>query len=119
MQYIDGFVLPVPSGNKKLYLEHAAKAAQLFREYGALQVVECWGDDVPHGKTTDFFAAVKAEEGEDVVFSWILWASKADRDAGAKTMMEAPRMKELMSMPFDGRRMIMGGFEVSLEMAAS
>ncbi|MBC7975587.1 MAG: DUF1428 domain-containing protein [Myxococcales bacterium] len=115
MSYIDGFVLPVPAAKKQAYLEMAAKTAPLFREYGALQVVECWGDDVRDGKVTDFNRAVKAESGESVVFSWIVWPSKAVRDAGNKKMMEDPRMKMDGDMPFDGKRMIIGGFEVLLD----
>jgi uncharacterized protein YbaA (DUF1428 family) len=73
MSYIDGFVIPVPAGNKDAFRETAEKAAQVFKEHGALKVVECWGDDVPAGRLTDFRMAVKAEPGENVVFSWIVW----------------------------------------------
>ncbi len=115
MSYVDGFVIPVPSDKKERYREIAAKAAPIFREYGALHVVECWGDDVPDGKVTDFKRAVNAASGESVVFSWIVWPSKAVRDAGNKRAMEDPRMKMDGDMPFDGRRMILGGFEVLLD----
>ena len=81
MSYLDGFIVPVPRGNREAYREMAAKAAPIFAEYGALQVMEAWGDDLPRGKTTDFFMSVKAEEGENVVFSWIIWPDKATRDA--------------------------------------
>jgi uncharacterized protein YbaA (DUF1428 family) len=115
MSYVDGFVIPVPAGKKQAYREVAAKAAPIFREYGATQIVECWGDDVPDGKVTDFKRAVKAEAGETVVFSWILWPSKAVRDAGNEKMKNDPRMKMDTDMPFDGKRMIFGGFEILLD----
>ena len=111
MKYIDGFVVPVPTANKEAYRELAARMLAIFKEYGATRVVECWGDDVPDGKVTDFKGAVKAEPGETVVFSWIEWPSKEARDAGNTKMMEDPRMKTGMETPpFDGRRMIYGGF---------
>jgi uncharacterized protein YbaA (DUF1428 family) len=109
MSYIDGFVIAVPTKNKDAYIASAKKSWELFREYGALQHVECWGDDVPDGKVTDFKRAVQATADEAIVFSWILWPSKEVRDAGQKKMMDDPRMKD-MDMPFDGKRMIWGGF---------
>jgi len=112
MSYVDGFVIPVPAGKKDAYFALAAKAAPIFKEYGATQIVECWGNDVPDGKVTDFKRAVNAEAGENVVFSWIVWPSKAGRDEGNKKMMADPRMKMGYDMPFDGQRMIFGGFEV-------
>lgn len=114
MSYIDGIVVPVPAANKEAYRKVALKGQALFKEFGAVRVVECWGDDVPDGQVTDFKGAVKAEAGEVVVFSWIEWPSKAVRDAGQKKMMEDPRMQELM-MPFDGKRMIYGGFETLVD----
>jgi uncharacterized protein YbaA (DUF1428 family) len=111
MKYVDGFVAAVPQANRAAYLEHAKFAAKVFKEYGALNVVECWGDDVPEGKVTSFPMAVKREENETVVFSWITWASKAARDEAWKKSMEDPRFKD-MKMPFDGKRLIYGGFEV-------
>ncbi len=114
MSYIEGFVVPVPADNKQAYVDLATKAAPLFMEYGALQVVECWGEDIKKGKHTDFFSAVKAEDGENIVFSWIVWPSRQVRDQGFKKMMEDPRM-DMEGMPFDGKRMIMGGFETILD----
>ena len=117
MSYIDGFVVPVPAGNEARYREMAGKAAPLFMEFGATRVVECWGNDVPDGKVTDFKRAVAAEAGENVVFSWIEWPSKQIRDEGMKKFMADPRMAELKDMPFDGKRMIFGGFSVLLDTA--
>ena len=114
MSYVDGFVIPVPEGKKDAYHEVASRAAPVFREHGATRIVECWGDDIPDGTVTDFKRAVKAEAGENVVFSWIEWPSKAVRDAGMKRMMEDARMKD-MAMPFDGQRMIFGGFKPILD----
>ena len=111
MSYVDGFVIPVPAGKKQAYREHAAKAWPMFKEYGATRMVECWGDDVPDGKVTDFRRAVDAKDDEIVVFSWIEYPSKEVRDAANKKMMNDPRMKEMgEQMPFDGKRMIFGGF---------
>ncbi|MEN3952087.1 DUF1428 domain-containing protein [Iodidimonas sp. SYSU 1G8] len=111
MSYVDGFVIAVPTENKEAYRKLAADAAVIFRDHGALHVVECWGDDVPEGKVTDFRGAVKAEPGETVVFSWIVWPSKAARDEGNDKVMADPRMDMGAEMPFDGKRMIFGGFE--------
>ncbi|HET7371585.1 MAG TPA: DUF1428 family protein [Gammaproteobacteria bacterium] len=116
MNYVDGFVVAVPAANKQAYVGQARKALPLFKEFGATRMVECWGDDVPDGKVTDFRGAVKAEDGEVVVFSWIEWPSKEVRDAGVKKMMEDPRMEELgKNPPFDGKRMIFGGFRPVLD----
>ena len=115
MSYIDGFVIPVPAGNKEAYRKLAKEAAAIFMEYGATQVVECWGEDVPEGKVTDFRRAVQAKEGESVVFSWIVWPSKAARMEGNKKMMADSRMQPSADMPFDGKRMIIGGFEPILD----
>ncbi|ANS43070.1 DUF1428 domain-containing protein [Serratia inhibens] len=116
MNYVDGFVVAVPAAKKEAYLKLAATAAPLFKEFGATRVVECWGNDVPEGKLTDFRGAVKAEADEVVVFSWIEYPSKAVRDAANEKMMNDPRMKELgEQMPFDGKRMIFGGFEPILD----
>ncbi len=111
MKYVEGFVVAVPAANKEAYLKLAAEAAPLFKEFGATRMVECWGDDVPEGKLTDFRSAVKAEQGETVVFSWIEYPSKEVRDAANEKMMSDPRMKAMGdTMPFDGKRMIFGGF---------
>ncbi len=110
MIYVDGFIASVPSDKKSDYIDHCKEAVALFKEYGALRQVENWGDDVPDGEVTDFRKAVQAKEGEIIVFSWIEWPSKEARDEAWKKMMEDPRMKN-MSMPFDGKRMIYGGFQ--------
>ncbi len=110
MSYVDGFVVPVPTDKKAAYRDMCEQAAQIFKEYGATRLVECWGDDVPDGKVTDFKGAVKAEAGETIVFSWIVWPSKEVRDQANQKMMNDPRMKAMTDMPFDGKRMIFGGF---------
>ncbi|OKP52559.1 RNA signal recognition particle [Serratia marcescens] len=115
MKYIDGFVVAVPAANKEAYHRLAAATVPLFKEFGATRIVECWGDDVPDGKLTDFRGAVKAQEGEVVVFSWIEYPSRAVRDAANEKMMSDPRMKALGEMPFDGKRMIFGGFAPILD----
>lgn len=109
MAYVDGFVVAVPVAKKQAYIESALAFAKLFKEYGATRVVECWGDDVPDGKVTDFRRAVKAEEGEVVVFGWVEYPSKQVRDAANQKMQSDERMKNA-DMPFDGKRMIFGGF---------
>lgn len=108
MAFIDGFVAAVPNDKKSAFIEHAKRVDALFLEFGATRVVECWGEDVPHGKVTDFFRAVKAEENETVVFSWIEWPDKPTRDAAMGKMQTDERM--MGPMPFDGKRMIYGGF---------
>ena len=116
MTYVDGFVAAVPTANREKFRKHADDAAKLFKEHGALKVVENWGDDVPEGKVTSFPMAVKREEGETVVFSWVTWPSKAKRDEAWKKLMEDPRMRpENNPMPFDGKRLIYGGFETIVE----
>ncbi|HEX2545996.1 MAG TPA: DUF1428 domain-containing protein [Ramlibacter sp.] len=113
MNYVAGFVLAVPTANRDKYLEVAQTASQVFKENGALSVVECWGDDVPEGKVTSFSMAVQRKKDEAVVFSWIVWPSRAVRDEGMKRSMADPRLQKGMNpMPFDGQRMIFGGFQV-------
>jgi uncharacterized protein YbaA (DUF1428 family) len=116
MKYVDGFVVAVPARNKAAYLKVAKMGAKYFKSLGATRVVEAWGDDVPKGKWTDFFMAVKAKKTERVVLSWIEWPSKKIRDAGMKRMMADPKVKEMFAdMPFDGKRMIFGGFAPILD----
>jgi len=115
MSYIDGFVLAVPKANKEKFIQHAQTADAAFMEWGATRILECWEDDVPDGKVTDFRRAVQAKEDEAVVFSWIEWPDKATRDAAMKKMMtdmkSDPRIDpEKNPMPFDGVRLIFGGF---------
>ena len=110
MAYIDGFVVPVLPGKKEAYRKMAETAGPLFKEFGAIALVECFEDDIQDGKVTDFRRAVNAEPGEQIVFSWIVWPDKATRDAGNKKMMEDPRMSEMEDVPFSMQRMIMGGF---------
>jgi uncharacterized protein YbaA (DUF1428 family) len=111
MAYIDGTIIAVPTDKKAEYIKQAQIASALFKEYGATAVVDAWGDDVPEGKLTDFRRAVQQTADETVVFSWVTWPDKATRDAGWEQVMKDPRMAA-MDMPFDGKRMIYGGFEV-------
>jgi uncharacterized protein YbaA (DUF1428 family) len=115
MSYVDGFVIAVPSGNRDKFVDHAMKFDEMLIAEGALRVVECWGSDVKHGKQTDFFGAVKATDGETVCFSWVEWPDKATRDAVHARMQEKMTSGEIdgshADMPFDGARMIFGGFE--------
>jgi uncharacterized protein YbaA (DUF1428 family) len=116
MTYVDGFVAAVPTAGRETYRAYAEKMAAIFREYGALQVVECWGDDVPEGKLTSFPMAVKAGADETVVFSWVLWADKPTRDAAWPRLTSDPRMGSGADpMPFDGQRMIYGGFQMIVD----
>ncbi|MFY7835072.1 MAG: DUF1428 domain-containing protein [Novosphingobium sp.] len=119
MSYIDGFVLAVPTANRDKYEEVARKFDAMMVEHGALRVVEAWGDDVAHGKRTDFYRATEATEDETVVFSWAEWPDKATRDAAHATMQKLmSESKEPVEMPFDGARMIMGGFSTMLSLGA-
>ena len=116
MAYIDGFVIAVPTANRQKFIDHANTVDVLFKEYGALRVIECWGDDLPDGKATDFKRAVQAKDDETVVFSWVEWPDKKARDAAMEKMMADPRMDPKNNpMPFDGARMIYGGFQPIVE----
>ena len=116
MTYVDGFVLAVPTANKEKYIKHAQDFAAVFKEYGALKLVECWGDDVPDGEVTSFPMAVKRKPDETVCFSWVLWPSKEARNEAMPKVMEDPRLQpDVSPMPFDGKRMIFGGFEMILD----
>ncbi len=111
MAYVDGFVIAVPRDRKDDFLAHARTMDAIFMELGARRVVECWGDEVKPGTQTDFRRAVAATEEEEVVFAWVEWPDKATRDAAFGRMMQDPRSKpENNPMPFDGKRMIFGGF---------
>lgn len=110
MAYIDGFLIPVPHDKRADYERQARAAAPIFMDLGATRIVETWSDDIKHGHTTDFYRSVKAEAGEDVVFSWIEYPDKATRDEANRRMVEDPRFEALGEMPFDGKRMIFGGF---------
>ncbi len=113
MTYIDGFVAAVKTADKETYRAHCQQMAGLFKEYGALEVTDTWGDDVPEGKLTSFTMAVKREDGETVVLGWVNWPSKSVRDEAWKKLMADPRMQPgAAPPPFDGKRMIFGGFEV-------
>lgn len=115
--YIDGYVLPVPAANKEAYRELAASMVPLFQEFGALRVVEAWGDDTPDGKVTDYNRATHKKDDEAVVYSWIEWPDKATRDAGWAKIMEDERMRPPAAPPFDGQRMMWGGFAPILDTA--
>ena len=116
MAYVDGFVIPMKKDRLEDYLRIAEASSALFKEYGALSVVECVGDDVPYGELTSFPRAVQAAEDEVVIFSWITYPSKEVRDASNKRMMEDSRMKDLMeTCPVDGKRMIFGGFNMAVQ----
>jgi uncharacterized protein YbaA (DUF1428 family) len=116
MNYVDGFVAAVPVANREAYVKHSRLAAAVFKEHGALKLVECWGDDVPDGELTSFPMAVKRKGDEVVVFAWIIWPSRETRDAGMKAVMADPRLQpDTNPMPFDGRRMIYGGFQVIVD----
>ena len=110
--YVDGFLLAVPTANREAYRKFAEEVGVVFREHGALSLVEAWGDDVPEGKINSMNSAVLREPDETVVFAWVTWPDKATRDAGMKKVSEDPRSKPPGgTMPFDGKRMIFGGFE--------
>jgi len=118
--YINGFVIAVPEGNQEAYRALAEKFWDVARDHGALSQVEAWEDNVPDGKTTDFRRAVKAEEGEKVVFSWMTWPDRQTADTAHDKMMSDPRMADMdpSTMPFDGKRMIFGGFNPIVNLSA-
>ncbi len=117
MSYVDGYVAAVPNENKDEFIKFAQEMAEVIKEYGALKVVDTWGDDVPEGEVTSFPMAVQKKENETVAFSWIIWPSNEVRETGWKQAMEDPRMSpETNPMPFDGKRIIFGGFEVISDM---
>jgi uncharacterized protein YbaA (DUF1428 family) len=119
MSYVDGFVVPVPKKNLAAYRRMARKMGKIWREHGALQYTECLADDVKPGKLTSFPQAVKLKPDEVVVFSWIVYASRKDRDRIGKKVMADPRLAAMMdpkSMPFDGKRMFWGGFKPIIEL---
>ena len=116
MNYIDGYVIAVPTANREAYRAKAEKMAGLFKKHGALNVIENWGNDVPEGKLTSFTMAVKREESESIVFSWVTWPSKTVRDEAWKLVMQEPEMQDTSAPSlFDGKRMIYGGFETIVQ----
>jgi len=120
MSYIDGFVIAVPTANKEKFIDHAKKTNAVFKELGATRILECWGDDVPDGKLTDFRKAVQANTNETIVFSWIEWPDNARRDAAMARMGELMKTDDRFNpeknpMPFEGKRMIYGGFTPVVE----
>jgi uncharacterized protein YbaA (DUF1428 family) len=116
MSYVDGFVMAVPTANRAKFKKHAEIAADVFKECGALKVVECWGDDVPGGEVTSFPLAVQCKPDETVVFSWVIWPTRDIRNNAMTKIMSDPRMQpDKNPMPFDGKRLIFGGFEVVVE----
>jgi uncharacterized protein YbaA (DUF1428 family) len=116
MAYVDGFVIAVPKDKIEAYKDLARKAGAIWKEHGALAYVECIGDDVPYGERTSFPRAVQAKEDEVVIFSWIVYESRAQRDAtNAKVMADLRLKHEMSEMPFDGKRLIFGGFEMWLQ----
>ncbi|HEX4366005.1 MAG TPA: DUF1428 domain-containing protein [Rhodopila sp.] len=113
MSYVDGFVVAVSTADREKYRAYATGVAAVFKQHGALQIVDCWGDDVPDGKLTSFPMAVKCQPDETVVFSWIIWPSRQARDEGMKNVMLDPGIDPRTNpMPFDGARLIFGGFEM-------
>jgi uncharacterized protein YbaA (DUF1428 family) len=115
MTYVDGYVCAVPTANREIYRQRAAEAAEMFKAEGALAVVEAWGDDVPDGTLTSFPMAVQRKPDETVVFAWVTWPSRDVRNAAWEKMRDAFDERAMEAMPFDGKRMIYGGFETILE----
>jgi uncharacterized protein YbaA (DUF1428 family) len=118
MPYYDGYLLAVPNRNRQKYKDMAEEVWPLFRKHGALAMQENWGDDVPDGKVTSFPMATAKKDDESVVFSWVVWPDKETRDAGWKAMMEDPAMQQPANMPFDGMRMMWGGFAPLVSLSA-
>lgn len=117
MSYVDGFVLAVPKANLDAYKKMAANAGAVWMEHGALAYVECFGDDVPYGELTSFPRAVQAKDDETVIFAWIVYESRQSRDAVMAKVMADERLKmDWSTMPFDGKRMIFGGFQPFIEL---
>jgi uncharacterized protein YbaA (DUF1428 family) len=119
MSYVDGFLVPVPKRKVQAYKRMSRKAGRIWREYGALDYVECLADDVKPGKWTSFPQAVKLKAGETVVFSWIVYKSRRDRDRINAKVMKDKRLASMMdpkNMPFDGKRMMWGGFKVVVDL---
>ena len=112
MTYVDGFVASVPTARRADFLQYAQTIGKIFKEYGAISVIDCWGDDVPEGKLTSFPLAVQCKPDETVVFSWVTWPSRDARNESWRQVMADPRMKSATEPPFDGKRMIFGGFEM-------
>ncbi|MDP5308855.1 DUF1428 domain-containing protein [Paracoccus spongiarum] len=119
MAYYTGFVAAVPTANKDAYADHARSSWPMFKSRGALRMVECWGEDVTHGHTTDFYRATQAREDETPVFSWVEWPDRATCDAAWASMMDDPQMQQMGEMPFDGARMFWGGFSPVMQHGAS
>ncbi|MFV0385407.1 DUF1428 domain-containing protein [Paracoccus sp. (in: a-proteobacteria)] len=115
MTYYTSMIAAIPSANKQAYTDHARKSWPIFKRLGALRMVEAWGEDVPHGKQTDFYRATQAKEDETPVFSWIEWPDRETADTAWQAMMSDPEMAEMGEMPFDGIRMFWGGFAPILD----
>ena len=115
MPFLDITVIPVPTASRAAYIEHSRRMTVLFKEAGATSVTETWGEDVPDGKVTDYKRSVQLQDGETVAIGWITWPDKATRDAGWETLMADERMMGGEAPPFDGKRMIFGGFDVIAE----
>lgn len=115
MSYVMCYAAAVPADRRTEYEAHSKKAAEIFRNHGALRIVECWGDDVPEGKLTSFPLAVKAEPNEVVVIGWQEWPDKTTQQENMQKAMKDPRFAEMKGMPFDGKRMIFGGFDIVLD----
>ena len=117
MAYVDIAIYAVPTSNRTAFQSHAEKIAPIFRKHGALSVADCWGNDIPDGEVTSLPLAVKCADDETVAFSWITWPDKASRDEGmGKAMTDMQAELKDSPMPFDGKRLIFGGFEVVVQL---